>query len=187
MAADTTPPPAAAVLVARLAQGDDAAFRQLYDEYAGRLRRFLLVLSRGDETLCDDVLQQTFLTAAAKLRAVDDEQHLWHWLARVARQHLAKAWRRRRREGSPLSLSDVPEPAEETAAEDALDLALGRARQKLANDEAALLQMFYDERLSQRDMAERLAATPKAVANRLDRVREKLRRLIHEELRRENR
>lgn len=177
---------AARALSARIAAGDAAAFQQLYDAYAARIRRFVLALARGDEAIADDVLQQTFLTAASRLRAVEDEAHLWNWLARVARQHLGKVWRKRRREGVPLPLEAGTELAAEVSAERVMELALERARASLPTDEQALLRMFYDERCSQRDMAGQLGTTPKAVANRLDRVREKLRRIIAEELHREN-
>lgn len=176
----------ARALSARIAAGDEAAFRGLYDGYAGRVRRFVLTLARGDEAVADEVVQQTFLTAASSLRTVADEAHLWNWLARVARQHLGKVWRKRRREGSPLPLEAGPELAAEAGAERVMEQALERARVTLPAEEQALLRMFYDDRCAQRDIATRLGLTPKAVANRLERIREKLRRRIAEELDREN-
>lgn len=177
----------AQALSARVAAGDDAAFRCLYDDYAPRLRRFVLALGRGDESLADEIVQQTFLTAAGKLRAVESEAHLWNWLARVARQHLVKAWRRRSRAGTLLPLDGATEPVAEAAVERTLEAALHTAMQTLAQEERELLHLFYDERLGQQEIAQRIGATAKAVAHRLDRLRDRLRHEISEALRHEGR
>ena len=125
------------------------------------------------------------LTAAAKLRSVDGAAHLWNWLARVARQHLGKAWRRQRREGVPLPLEAGGEIAAEAASDRTLEHALDAALRTLADDERHLLRRFYEDRSSQQAIAAELATTPKAVANRLDRLRAKLRTRVLERLRHE--
>ena len=64
IASDAMSPPStgdasdARALSARIAAGDEAAFRTLYDAYAGRVRRFVLALARGDEAVADEVVQQ---------------------------------------------------------------------------------------------------------------------------------
>ncbi|MBU6410841.1 MAG: hypothetical protein KGR98_10690, partial [Verrucomicrobia bacterium] len=88
----SSPPDADVVarrLAAALARGNEAAFQELYDRYHRRLFRLALVLGRGDEWLAHDTVQAAFVTAATKLRRVESEDHLWNWLARVARQQLA--------------------------------------------------------------------------------------------------
>lgn len=165
-----------------VAAGQESAFADLHARYAPRLRRLLLALSRGDHTLAGEVAQATFLTAAAKLRPVDSEAHLWHWLARVARQHLGKAWRRQQRDPAALPLDDIPEPAVERQAEDQLSAALDRAIARLDTGEQELLRLFYTERRPQQEIGAHLGLTAKAVAGRLDRLRERLRREIQEEL-----
>jgi RNA polymerase sigma-70 factor (ECF subfamily) len=177
---------AAQLLSSRIAAGDEAAMQELYDDYAPRLRRFVLALSRGDETLADEIAQAAMLTAAGKLRRVESEAHLWNWLARVARQHLGKAWRKQRRDQSLLPLDGRTEIAAEAAAERKLETALERAMKTLEADEQTLLHLFYEDRMSQQDIASHLGTTAKAVAGRLDRLREKLRKKISEGLRDEN-
>src|SRR3954470_5013182 len=108
-----TAPDAAEDLTARrlsaaVALGDESAFRELYDGYRARLFRFALVLGRGDETLAHDTVQNVFVTAAGKLRKVESADHLWNWLARVARQHLSKAWRQRQRESAAVAEAALP-------------------------------------------------------------------------------
>src|SRR5438093_890474 len=69
-----------------VARGDDNSYQELYYLYHERLFRLSLALGRGDESLAHETVQSVFLTAAAKLRRVESEEHLWNWLARVARQ-----------------------------------------------------------------------------------------------------
>jgi RNA polymerase sigma-70 factor (ECF subfamily) len=169
-------------LAAAVACGNEAAFRSLYDRYHQRLFRLALVLARGDEPLAHDTVQAAFVTAATKLRRIDSEAHLWNWLARVARQHMAKAWRQRQRDSTVVGMADLPEHANpdqsDAVLEECLDAAL------LAMDEAdrQIIEWFYFDQLSHKEIAEQLASTPKAVSGRLERARTKLRSVIAREL-----
>jgi RNA polymerase sigma-70 factor (ECF subfamily) len=165
-------------LVAAVARGDEAAFRQLYDRYQPRLFRLALVLGRGDESLAQDTVQSVFVTAAAKLRRVDSEEHLWNWLARVARQQLAKAWRQRQRTPAVVGMADLPEQPGTTASDSVLEESLDAALQAMDAEERQLIEWFYFDRLSHQEIAGQLNATPKAVSGRLERARAKLRSLI---------
>ena len=165
-------------LAASVARGDEAAFRQLYDRYQPRLFRLALVLGRGDESLAQDTVQSVFVTAAAKLRRVDSEEHLWNWLARVARQQLAKAWRQRQRDPAVVGMADLPEPPDAVKPDSVLEENLDAALQAMDAEERQLIEWFYFDRLSHQEIAEQLNATPKAVSSRLERTRAKLRSLI---------
>jgi RNA polymerase sigma-70 factor, ECF subfamily len=173
----------ACVLAAAIARGDEAAFRTLYDRYHQRLFRFALVLARGDESLAQDTVQCVFVTAAKKLRRADSEEHLWNWLARVARQQSARAWRKQRREPAIGSSEMLPEDCPAVAQPDSfLEEVLDGALKMLEAEEQQIIQVFYFDRLSQKEIAEQLGTTPKAVSGRLERAREKLRSLIKRKL-----
>jgi RNA polymerase sigma-70 factor (ECF subfamily) len=188
MAASSQPDPlhdddvTACRLAAAVARGDADAFHDLYDRYQERLFRLVLVLSRGDEATARDVVQSAMLTAAAKLRVVQSEEHLWNWLARVARQHLLKQWRHRQREPVLVPSSELPETAAPAEPDTVLEERLDAAMQLMEPPERQLIEWFYYERLSHADMAQRLDATPKAVSRRLERARAKLRLLLKQTL-----
>jgi len=172
-------------LAAAIARGDEVAFREFYDRYHRRLFRFALVLSCGDESLAHDAVQAAFLTAAAKLRAAESEEHLWNWLARVARQQLAKTWRQRQRDAAVIGMADLPEISGDVASDSLLEESLDAALQATEAEERQLVEWFYFDRLSHKEIAERLGTTPKSVSSRLERARAKLRsaitrRLSHE-------
>jgi RNA polymerase sigma-70 factor (ECF subfamily) len=161
-------------LAAAVARGDEAAFREFYERYQRRLFRFALVLGRGDETLAHDAVQAAFVTAAKKLRGAESEAHLWNWLARVARQQLAKAWRQRRRDSPVIGMAEPPDFADvepDLFLEESLDAAL----LAMDADERELVEWFYFDKLTHKEIAERLDATPKSVSSRLERARAKLR------------
>ncbi len=169
-------------LAAAIGRGDEAAFREFYERYHRRLLRFALVLARGDETIAHDAVQAAFVTTAKKLRAVESEEHLWNWLARVARQHLAKTWRQGRRDAAIVGVADLPDCADgvepDTRLEETLDAALGT----MDAEERELVEWFYFDRLSHKEIADKLGATPKSVSSRLERARAKLRAAVTRKL-----
>ena len=165
-------------LAAAVARGDEAAFRQLYDRYQPRLFRLALVLGHGDKLLAQDTVQSVFVTAAAKLRRVDGEEHLWNWLARIARQQLAKAWRQQQRDAAVIGMADLPEPPDAVKPDSVLEESLDAALLAMDAEERQLVEWFYFDRLSHQEIAGQLNATPKAVSGRLERARTKLRSLI---------
>ena len=150
----------------------------MYDAYRQRLFRLALVLGRGDETLAQDVVQSVFVTAARKLRSVDSEDHLWNWLARVARQHIAKHFRKQRQESAAVNFAELPEFADDAASDETLEKCLDAAVLAMDAEERQLIERFYFDQLSQKEIAEQLNISPKAVSSRLERAREKLRLLV---------
>jgi len=169
-------------LSAAVARGDETAFARLYECYHRRLFCLTLVLARGDELLAAETVQSVFITAAEKLRAVGSEQHLWNWLARVARQHLAKAWRRQKIDSLMIGMAELPDCAGGVTPDSALEESLDAALRAMDLEDRRLIELFYFERLSHKEIAEPLGLTPKAVSSRLERVREKLRALVAHKL-----
>jgi RNA polymerase sigma-70 factor (ECF subfamily) len=165
-------------LAAALARGDESAFNQLYDRYHRRLFRLALAMAHGDETLAYDAAEAALLTAAAKLKAVAGEEHLWNWLARVARQNLSKQRRIQQSQPEALSLEDFDGPIKELAAEIVLENGIDRALLALAPEDRQVVEWFYFDGLSHQEIATRLEATVKAVSRRLQRARAKLRTLL---------
>jgi RNA polymerase sigma factor (sigma-70 family) len=169
-------------LAVAVARGDEAAFREFYERYHRRLFRFALVLGRGDETLAHDAVQAAFVTAAKKLRGAENEKHLWNWLARVARQHLAKAWRQHQRDSAVVGMAEPPDFPDHTEPDSVLEENLDAALLAMDADERELVEWFYFDKLSHKEIAERLDATPKSISSRLERARAKLRAVMARKL-----
>src|SRR5580704_17837698 len=126
-----------ATLQARLAQGDQAAFAELYDAYADRLGHYLL-LRIGSRHDADDVLQETFARLARvrhKLANVDD---LAAYLITIARNEAARMMARdsrRRAKQKPLDGAELfctpPGCADARDAAETVAAALGRLSDEL--------------------------------------------------------
>lgn len=165
-------------LATAVGRGDEAAFRELYDRYHQRLFRFALVLGHGDEALAAETVQSVFVTAAAKLSSVEGDEHLWNWLARVARQQIARNWRQQQKDSSVVSMADLPEYAEMREPDSVLEEKLDAALLVMEMEDRQLIERFYFDGLSHKEIAEQLGATPKAVSSRLERARARLRSLL---------
>jgi RNA polymerase sigma-70 factor (ECF subfamily) len=169
-------------LATAVGSGDEAAFRELYDRYRERVFRFALVLGRGDELLAQETAQSVFITAAAKLRRVESEEHLWNWLARVARQQLARTWQQRQRDSAVAGVADLPEWADAREPDSVLDEYLDVALLALEAEDRQLIELYYFDDLSHKEIGERLNATPKAISSRLERARARLRSVLAQKL-----
>jgi RNA polymerase sigma-70 factor (ECF subfamily) len=132
--------------------------------------------------LASETVQSVFVTAAAKLRPVKSEEHLWNWLARVARQHIAKNWRRRQRDSAVVNMAELPECSEDGQSDSVLEESLDASLLAMDVDERQMIEWFYLDGLSHKEIAERLLTTSKAVSSRLERARAKLRLLVAKKL-----
>lgn len=65
--------------------GDQAAFRELFDDFFPRLFRFALARLNGDREAAADVVQQTFCKAIAGLDGYRGEASLYTWFCQICR------------------------------------------------------------------------------------------------------
>jgi RNA polymerase sigma factor (sigma-70 family) len=76
----------------------------------------------------------------------------------------------------------LPETAAAEKADSVLEEILNAALNEMEAEERQVIESFYFDRLSQKELAEQLNTTPKAVSSRLERAREKLHSLIKRKL-----
>ena len=82
--------------VARCVLLDDRkAFASLVDKYQSRVKRFFLNLTGGDESLSDDLAQETFIKVYYHLRSYKGLSSFSTWLFRVAYNLYYDEWRKR--------------------------------------------------------------------------------------------
>jgi len=134
--------------------------------YQNRLLRYLRRLL-GDETMAEDVFQQTWVRAAERIRRYDASRPFGPWLLTVGRNLALDHLRRYR----PESLDEGAEPAAPTEGPSAIEDPFARvsARERREGLEAVLdelaphdrevLSLRFEEDLSLKEMAT-LAATP---------------------------
>jgi RNA polymerase sigma-70 factor (ECF subfamily) len=163
-------------LIARLADGDDAALRELFSRNAPWLAaRLRAVLPSVD---VEDVLQETFLAVWRGAASYQARGACGGWLWSIARRQAALLLRRRGQASWPLvteatllAEEGAPDPAE--AATDRTDLE--RAVAELEPAEREVWQLMYVEDRPVAQAAELIGVPPGTVKSRAHRARKLLR------------
>jgi RNA polymerase sigma-70 factor (ECF subfamily) len=179
-----------ATLTRLMVAGDEDAWSRFHAAYFERLRRYLLVVTRGDEEATGEALQAALLRVVRHLRRFDDEAAFWNWLTVLARTAAVDHRRKRHRYLAFLDRflawhrpSDGVAPAVDP--DERLSGALGRALRTLPVEERGLIEAKYEARRSVHELALAAGETDKAVESRLGRVRRKLKAAILEDLKHE--
>jgi len=176
-ASATQPAADTALLTSRMAQNDEAAWREFYDRYFNRLLRYLLVLTAGREDAAREALQAAMLRAVRHIRRFESETAFWGWLTVLARSSVVDAERKRSRYAALLDrfFRNAPmEPAEDAGAEDCLPALLEKNLGGLDPADRELLERKYFAGDTVREIAREAGTTEKAVESRLGRARRQL-------------
>jgi len=171
-------------LTRAMARGEEAAFREFYEAYFDRLRRYLIVVARGDEHAAREALQLALVRVARHVKPFASEAAFWGWLTVLARHALTDEARKQRRwfafrerfarHTETASGSDD----DGGAAEARLRELLAQGVAALPPEERELVAQKYFEGRSVRDLATARQTTEKAVESRLARLRAKLKAAV---------
>ena len=185
-AADACVPSAVAQLTTAMRRGDEDAYREFFRLYFHRLLAYLIVVTRGDEELARDLLQQTMIKVAKHIRVFDDEAVLWRWLALLARTAAVDHGRKSQRYfGFLKRFWNFHTPPAVDEKERQFENALSEQIQLLEPEERRVLEKKYFDRSSVKEIAAELNLSEKAVESRLSRARAKLKQQLLERLRHE--
>lgn len=177
-----------AALVEAALSGEDRAFTELMRRHKAPIYRFVRRYV-GDPDEAYDLVQETFVAAWAALSGFDASRPMPAWLRRIA-LNKCRDWGRRRQVRqffyfaanleTPAAQAITAVESEEPSSAEADLLRLDAAIAKLppALKEPLILTAF--EGLSQRDAADALGLSVKAVETRIYRARKILERLIIE-------
>ncbi len=170
-----------------MVNGDEMAYRLFYDEYFERLRRYLLVVSSGNEETTREALQSTLVRVVKHIRRFSAETEFWGWLTVLARSAFFDQTRKRKRYWSFLErFTHHAEIAQTTGAHTDHDAnLLTLLEQNLASlpaEERELLESKYFEGASVRQIADDFQTSDKAIESRLVRIRRKLKAALLEDL-----
>ncbi len=131
----------------------------------------------GSAQDADDAVQEVFLRLFRAEKGFDSPEHLRRWLLRVTvnvcRDVLKSPWRRRR-----VALDSIEPPPVFDHPEDG---ALYEAVMALPEKYRTVLDLFYYEELSVKEIAGVLHTSPTAVTTRLSRARAALKQQLGEE------
>jgi RNA polymerase sigma-70 factor (ECF subfamily) len=164
------------LLAREAAAGDAAAFGVLVRQHQGKLRGFLLRMTRGNHALADDLAQETFLEAFRKI-AQFGQGSFFGWLCAIAYSRYLMEARKRKLESLDETediAADLPEP--ETASAAKLDLE--KAMVQLAPAQRAALTLCFALGFSNEEAAAALSIPLGTLKSHVNRGREKLAGLL---------
>lgn len=174
-------------LMARAKAGNDAAFEELYDRYARRLKGFFFLQLGGDEELAADATHDVFLRTYEARNRYQEGKNVSTWLFTIAYNICRNHYRSNAYETQLLATLDA-EPISEEQIEiqldaAALDDALAQVLSELPPPLHQLFSLHYQEELTIPQVAEIVGIPEGTVKSRLHKtmniIRKKLKIYEH--------
>jgi RNA polymerase sigma factor (sigma-70 family) len=161
------------------------AFRELVAGWTGMVYATALRVSRGQETLAEDITQTVFSRLAAAPEKVKDARALGAWLHAAATGLTLdalrlEARRRRREETSQQLLMHTPEPPAPDAGDGRHELTpeIDGALSKLPPQDSQLLLMRFWQQQDWRSIGQTFGLSDDTAQKRMNRALERLRRIL---------
>lgn len=176
-----------APLIARVLSGDLNAFEEIVVQYQMPVRAFLAA-RLSDQHEAEDLAQEVFMTAFARLAEFDSSLPLTPWLRGIANNQLRNHLRRRREKtaGDAAALDGVLDRTIDGMDEDAGHAheltALQTCLQAIDRRARELLELRYARGCELAEIEAQLQLKHSAVSMALHRVRQRLRDCIHRRL-----
>ncbi len=177
----------------QILNGDEPAFRDLFDRLFPRLYRFALARLDGDPEQARELVQVTFCKAFEHLDSYRGETSLYGWFCQICRNAIADSGRGRQRARRYAAIAEEDTTIEAileslaAPADDEPESRLWRseliriiqaALDCLPGHYGDVLEWKYVDGLSVKEIAQRLAVGPKAAESYLTRARGAFREAI---------
>lgn len=162
-------------LIARVIDRDDRhAFGELVRRHQSQVRSLLRRLTCGDESLADDLAQDTFVRAFKGMRSYRGGAKFSSWLYRIAYNVFLSTKSRARLDTEELQ-EDVVEESQSTSSQSNFRQDLVKAMQVLNPTERATLALAYGAQSTHEEIAVVLSCPLGTVKTNVARAKEKLR------------
>ncbi|MCD6130682.1 MAG: RNA polymerase sigma factor [Candidatus Hydrothermae bacterium] len=156
-------------LAAKLKKGNREAWEEFYNMFHNKIKTlFQKWLNNKDDA--EDLTQEFFLKIRKNIKQYDEERPFYPWLYRIA-FNLFVDFTRREKRYFPLEGQNMG----------SLNINYGRLQKcidKLSHEERRLLEAFYIDRYSSKELAFQYGVSREAIRTRLYRIREKLRKCL---------
>jgi RNA polymerase sigma-70 factor (ECF subfamily) len=174
------------LIAKRLLDGDERAFRDVFDSYFPRLYRYALVRVGGNREDARDIVQQTFCKAFEHLDSYRGEASLFGWMCQICRNNLIDRARKQSVQHERIVLAGTDDaiqaileairaPESEQPEHELTRMSLVQLIQTtldyLPTHYGNVLEWKYIEDLSVNEIAAQLAIAPKAAESLLGRAR----------------
>jgi RNA polymerase sigma-70 factor (ECF subfamily) len=166
-------------LVKRMRNGDQSAFREIFDLYHAFLLRFLSRYRELERDDMADIMQQTFIKAFENLDSLKDTRYFGTWFFRIARNEVASLMRTKVTErkyvtkikGDPITASK-----EDPFVREQVFNALEKALKEIADPISKKIVDFYygSVQMTTKEISEKLGIPKGTVTSKLQRLRQRL-------------
>lgn len=172
-------------LVRAAQAGDREAMTLIYERTRPQINHAIRAIVR-DESLAEDVAQETYLRAFANIDSLREPEKLLPWLRVIAQNQAKNALQKQK----PLLFSELTESAEERAeasADTQPELMIDdreraelirQALDELGDGQRLIIGMYYFEQLSVAEIAEKLGISQSTVKSQLHRGRRNVARVL---------
>jgi RNA polymerase sigma-70 factor (ECF subfamily) len=152
---------------------------EIYRETVHPLYRYMAKRTGGNRELTEDIVQESYLRALNHWnRKTEPESHL-AWLKHVARNILIDFLRQKKWD-SKVDLHLIPDKSHRTSEDQIKSLEIFLAISSLGCKKAKILEAFYFDGMSVKEVAVELAISERAVEGQLRRARQALKSLLPE-------
>jgi RNA polymerase sigma-70 factor (ECF subfamily) len=175
-------------LVEKLRSGDSTAMEEFYNFYRNRLYNLILEQVGRDQSIAEDLVQETFLAALSSLDKFRGDSQLYTWLRSIALHKINDFYRRQAREPKPKESSpdfdamkqleqigdDEPETLSVMESEE-IRQSIRQVLGGLPHDYQKVLVMKYLEEMPVLEISQVMGRSPKSVEGLLARARKAMR------------
>jgi RNA polymerase sigma-70 factor (ECF subfamily) len=150
---------------------------KIYRDTVHPLYGYMARRTGGSRELTEDIVQESFLRALDGWRRKGAPDSPLAWLKRVARNVLIDYLRQKRRDRQ-VDLNPQPGPGRKTSDDAVQSLEVFSAISSLGRKKAKILEAFYYEGMSVREIAAEMAISERSVEGHLRRARRSLKSLL---------
>ena len=167
-------------LIARvLTSNDQRAYRELVNRYQSQLRYSLRQLTGWDESLADDLAQETFIKAFKNLHKFRGDARFYTWLYRIAYRQFASHYRSRKIT-EPLPDAEEEHNSHQPIGTTELHRDIAGALAQLPPDQAMALHLHLHREHTHREIADIMDSPLGTVKSHIQRGRKRLKVLLSE-------
>jgi RNA polymerase sigma-70 factor (ECF subfamily) len=162
-------------LIRRFLDGDEGAFRVLYQRHTPRLRMVIVRLLGARRDDADDMVQETWMRGCRGIHGFNGDAKFSTWLTTIGVRAVYSRFARTSADEEPL-FDDIAEPS---PGDPALALDLERVIQLLPNHQRAVVVLHDIEGYTHQEIGRQLGIAPGTSKATLSRARCTLRRLLN--------
>lgn len=166
------------LLLERVAAGDPAAFRQLYESSYGRVARYVQKMV-GDYSLADDIVVQTYTVAWQKSATFKGQGRITTWLIGIARNIMFRELRKvKYHEPFEEEFGAVDSRSQFRVEKESTKAALKAALQTLKIKHREILELVFYQDFSYTEVAELVGIPVNTVKTRVFHAKQALKEVL---------